>query len=292
MHADQPVFQANLTSPTVADSCNHSFGSAFVDTLANGTEVLWVFGSSWYRAQLPVDSDDAHSNRTNGQLNVLEEGAGEHTLEGRLSARSGWGGTCGDSGGSNCSIGSFRTTDPTFKSWTQGVALKPGRSDTRICRVPNRVLIRIVCSSESCSSESCAHPNRVLIRIVCSSESCAHDIRIFCYFLLAGEAAPPHPLRAFARLHRHTHKRTGIVERRRLRSAATIIIFKSWLASGAEIHFWLRELRTGRSSWNMDVSFGKPNPDGTKTYVMAIEQQPLPGAPAGSSWTSYVFTVL
>ena len=33
----------------LTESCNHSFGSAFIDTLSNGTEVLWVFGSSWWR---------------------------------------------------------------------------------------------------------------------------------------------------------------------------------------------------------------------------------------------------
>lgn len=38
----------------------------------------------------------------------------------------------------------------------------------------------------------------------------------------------------------------------------------------------------GRASWNVDISTGRPRNDGSKTYVLAIEQQPLAGAPAGS----------
>ena len=40
-------------------------------------------------------------------------------------------------------------------------------------------------------------------------------------------------------------------------------------------------LAPGRSSWNVDISTGRPQSDGSKTYVLAIEQQPLAGAPAG-----------
>ena len=150
----------NLTTPVV-DSCDHSFGSAFVDVLKDGTEVLWVFGSAWYRPMLaPAAAAVGSSTRGGGGL--------QRRLDDR--GGSGWTGECGKGGGINCTIGSFRTTDPTFQTWTKGVALKPGRA-----------------------------------------------------------------------------------------------------------------------SWNMDVSYGKPTPAGGKTYVMAIEQQPLPGAPAGSSWTTYFY---
>lgn len=62
-------------------SCNHSFGSPFVDNLGNDTQVLWIFGSKWYRPAI---------------------GRG---LEGRLQ----WSGACADN--RHCEIGSFRTSE-------------------------------------------------------------------------------------------------------------------------------------------------------------------------------------
>jgi|EP01043_Picozoa_sp_COSAG02_P012180 hypothetical protein len=130
----------------ITESCNHSFGSAFVDTDAAGEETLWVVGSAWWRPALELG----------------EHGGG--LLASRLAE--GWGGLC--SNGTDCSIGSFKTTDPTLKQWEQGQIIAPGRS-----------------------------------------------------------------------------------------------------------------------SWNVDISTGRPQSDGSKTYVLAVEQQPLPGTPAGSSWTTF-----
>jgi hypothetical protein len=50
-------------------------------------------------------------------------------------------------------------------------------------------------------------------------------------------------------------------------------------------------LKTGHSTWNVDVTVGRPGPDGSKVYVMAAEQQPRPGAPPGSGWTTCVSCV-
>ena len=138
------VVLRNLT-----ESCNHSFGSAFVDTHANGSSTLWVVGSSWYR---PASAFATHS-----QAGLLGARAAD-----------GWGGTCKN--GTECLIGAFSTSDPALQQWATGVALAPGRS-----------------------------------------------------------------------------------------------------------------------SWNVDITTGRPSASGSKTYVMAIEQQPLAGAPAGSSWTSYFY---
>ena len=54
------VVLRNLT-----ESCNHSFGSAFVDTHKNGTETLWVVGSSWYR---PATTAASPAEGTEGLL--------------------------------------------------------------------------------------------------------------------------------------------------------------------------------------------------------------------------------
>jgi hypothetical protein len=81
----------NLTTPVV-DSCDHSFGSAFVDVLKDGTEVLWVFGSAWYR---PMRTSTSTSSG----------------LHDRLQARysSGWAGQCGAGTGANCTVRSELT---------------------------------------------------------------------------------------------------------------------------------------------------------------------------------------
>jgi hypothetical protein len=89
----------------LTESCDHSFGSAFVDKLPNGTEVLWVFGSAWYR---PRSSSSSSS------------------LGHRGGVRLGWGGKC--SSPANCTIDTFSTTDPTLQAWSRSTAIKPGRS--------------------------------------------------------------------------------------------------------------------------------------------------------------------
>lgn len=168
---DTGVVLVNLTDPVV-DSCDHSFGSAFVDTLANGTEVLWVFGTSWYRPMVDASTAAATENRYLWPVGS-SSGAGNNNSSTPTSfgTAAGWAGACGEGAGANCTVASFRTTDPTFATWTKSVALRPGRQ-----------------------------------------------------------------------------------------------------------------------SYNMDISTGHPNPqDGSKTYVMAIEQHPLPGAPDGSGWTSYFY---
>jgi len=142
---DSGVVLRNLT-----ESCQHSFGSAFVDTLPNGTEVLWIFGSSWWRPELTAPRSRFLAGDKAGGVDS-----------------STWSGGC--SKDATCSLGAFRTTDP--------------------------------------------------------------ELRIF-----AAAAIP-----------------------------------------------------MNRSTWNVDVTHGPPAADGSKTYVMAAEQQPLPGAPSGSSWTSYFF---
>eukprot|EP01065_Artemidia_motanka_P051581 TRINITY_DN9129_c0_g7_i1.p1 TRINITY_DN9129_c0_g7~~TRINITY_DN9129_c0_g7_i1.p1 ORF type:complete len:355 (+),score=109.44 TRINITY_DN9129_c0_g7_i1:111-1175(+) len=81
----------------VTESCGHSFGSAFVDTLGNGTEVLWIFGSKWSRKQ--ADWGGAAPD---------------------------WGGPCSEP--ANCSVGAFWTRDPTLAVFSSGVAVVPGAS--------------------------------------------------------------------------------------------------------------------------------------------------------------------
>jgi hypothetical protein len=83
------------------ESCNHSFGSAFVDILPNGTQVLWIFGSAWWR---------------------------DNTMHGRLHATQGspWSGSCATP--ATCVVESFRTTDHSLQSWSRATALHPGRS--------------------------------------------------------------------------------------------------------------------------------------------------------------------
>ena len=90
---DSGAVIVNLTQ-----SCNHSFGSAFVDTHENGTETLWVSGSNWYR---PAAAAAAAGS-------------------GLLGARSaeGWGGSCKN--GTMCTIGSFWTSDPSLQEWQAG----------------------------------------------------------------------------------------------------------------------------------------------------------------------------
>ena len=137
----------------LTQSCNHSFGSAFVDKHENGSETLWILGSNWYRPAAAVAATPARAGA--GLL-------GQRTDDG-------WGGSCKN--GTMCTIGAFWTSDPSLQGdWQTGTALSPGRS-----------------------------------------------------------------------------------------------------------------------SWNCDVTTGKPQQDGSKTFVMALEQQPLPGAPAGSGWTSYFY---
>ena len=101
----------DLESGTVlrnlTESCNHSLGSAFVDTDDdNGKETLWVVGSGWWRPALSL-------GETSGGL---------------IGARSaeGWGGSC--SNGTTCRIGSFKTSDPALQYWESGTVLTPGRS--------------------------------------------------------------------------------------------------------------------------------------------------------------------
>ena len=147
-HVSAAAFRLLLGEPH-GSRCAQSFGSAFVDAHDDGSETLWVVGSSWVRPALQ------------------ELGASSGGLVGSRSAE-GWGGLC--SSDATCTVGSFKTTDASLQSWTVGTVLSPGRS-----------------------------------------------------------------------------------------------------------------------SWNVDISTGRPQTDGAKTYVMAIEQHPLPGAPAGSGWTSYFY---
>jgi hypothetical protein len=93
------VVLRNLT-----ESCDHSFGSAFVDTLIDGTEVLWIFGTSWYRPQ----------NAAAGGV----RGRGVNAV--------GWGGKC--SADATCTVAGFRTVDPTFQTFTNTTVLTPGHS--------------------------------------------------------------------------------------------------------------------------------------------------------------------
>jgi hypothetical protein len=94
------VVLRNLT-----ESCNHSFGSAFVDTHKNGTETLWVVGSSWYR---PATTAASPAEGTEGLL-------GQRGDEDLGRSGEGWGGTCKN--GTACVVGSYSTTDPTLQDW-------------------------------------------------------------------------------------------------------------------------------------------------------------------------------
>ena len=124
----QPAFKScssyyrirDLTTGTVlrnlTESCNHSFGSAFVDIHQNGSQTLWVVGSSWYLPALSSMGSQARTTR----------------LGGRLASRSddGWGGMCQN--GTECVIGSFSTNDPTLQEWRVGTIVKPGRSSWNV----------------------------------------------------------------------------------------------------------------------------------------------------------------
>eukprot|EP01047_Picozoa_sp_COSAG01_P035819 COSAG01_NODE_2769_length_7102_cov_6.325146_1_plen_361_part_00 len=94
----------------LTESCNHSFGSAFVDMHENGTETLWVVGSSWWRPST------AYRYRGAGAADLMLAASRD---------QEGWGGTC--SNGIACTIGSFRTTDPALQDFTVGTALSPGK---------------------------------------------------------------------------------------------------------------------------------------------------------------------
>ena len=88
----------------ISSSCNHSFGSAFVDVLPSGEEKLWVFGAAWWRPQSSSTS--------------------RYRSDGYSPKAKGWTGGCAKD--ATCEIGSFSTLD--LKTWNKSVALMPGRS--------------------------------------------------------------------------------------------------------------------------------------------------------------------
>ena len=149
----------------LVDSCNHSFGSAFVDRRADGSEKLWIFGSAWWRPVAPPPPPPA-------------------VRGGGLRDKLGWSGRCASD--ATCTVDSFATTDPALQQWSAATALVPGRQTWNVDVTRGRFPPEHVNSSSSSSSSS--------------------------------------------------------------------------------------------SNNNSSV------------YVMAAEQQPLPGAPAGSSWTTYFYT--
>lgn len=91
----------------LTESCDYSFGSAFVDKLANGTEVFWVFGTSWFR---PASGFQSTASST-----------GENV---------GWQGKCASD--LTCEVGAFWSHDPTLQTWWSGIAMLPGHQSFNV----------------------------------------------------------------------------------------------------------------------------------------------------------------